>query len=448
MAEILADPSIPSKSLRQQVFPKRGGQQLVPFLGAGASLGASPGSGGKEAPKFPTNEELEAVLAKLGLSGEEFHRQRLLVRFSIALAYLMLQASNAGADAEADILEALVAAPYPPSAGRLVDLFATLSDHSAIRLSAASLLQRWPSQWDAPKSPEERKQWLREVQQAVTLLIDTAELYGAKDTLTTIAAHYETVTGRKNLWDQLAQIFRGKLTPTPTHLLIARAAANHLEMMHDTPYDKLSTAHYLIVSTNYDGLMEQALGKLPYVVLYLNRKKDYKVYAKFSASLGSELAKLQSRNKEAFPHKFVLDLDEPIVVLYKVHGCLAPGQTFADDSVVITDFDYEDYIAEMAKKGQLVPTAVSNLMHDKAFLFLGYSLSDWNIRTILTALMRRREEGQGRDYAVMKNISKSADAYCTRRHIVILNTGLDEFAQEITPPDRRSAAVEAVSVSE
>jgi hypothetical protein len=103
-----------------------------------------------------------------------------------------------------------------------------------------------------------------------------------------------------------------------------------------------------------------------------------------------------------------------------------------DDSVVITDFDYEDYIARMGRFGFMVPRGIGDLMNDRRFLFMGYSLSDWNIRTILTSLMRRRSEGSGRDRAVMKELSASARAYCERRNIEVVQTSLDEFASGIS----------------
>jgi len=150
---------------------------------------------------------------------------------------------------------------------------------------------------------------------------------------------------------------------------------------------------------------------------------------------------LIARHKGKSPKEFYLDVDKPMVVIFKVHGCLFRENKFEDDSVIITDFDYEDYIANMGQAAKLVvPTAAGLLMHGRSFLFLGYSLSDWNIRTIMTALMRKRAEGEsGRDYAVMKGISKSAEAYCTRRNITIIRTDLEDFGQEIqkrkpTPP--------------
>ena len=132
-------------------------------------------------------------------------------------------------------------------------------------------------------------------------------------------------------------------------------------------------------------------------------------------------------------------------MIFKIHGSLHPDNTAEEDSVVITDFDYEDYIAEMGKHGQLVvPTAASGLMHNKSFLFLGYSLADWNIRRILTTLIRRRAEGKGgKDYAVMKEVYTSASAYCKRRNINVLPMSLNDFYDEVDRHVRNTAATVA-----
>ena len=60
-----------------------------------------------------------------------------------------------------------------------------------------------------------------------------------------------------------------------------------------------------------------------------------------------------------------------------------------------------------------------------SFLFLGYSLRDWNIRAILHALSRHQLEK--RHWAVLLNPEKVERWLWKKREVQIIETPLDEF---------------------
>lgn len=415
MAEILEGSNIPYHDMTLKLFPTGEGQRLVPFLGAGAS--ASYPEKREPLPGFPSEQELDEVFKTLNL-GEDKATHRLFVTFGLAIAYLMAAADVRLSGETRNIVEELAKDLHPPSVGRLIELFAQLSSYSSFHESARKLVTRWPY----------AKQQLKQ-EQLIELLkafADITDLWS--DSLSSMAAYYENRSGRKPLWENLAKIFAGKRVPLEAHELIAEAAEHHLRLLgDDVEYGDIPKSHYLIVTTNYDGLMEKALEKRNLKTAVLSPKKDGTIHARFLCFTPVETAKMKKRNPAMPPKGFDLESDAPAVVLHKIHGSFDDS----DDNVVISDFDYEKYIARMAENGDLMPSAATTLMHDKAFLFLGYSLSDWNIRTILTALMKRREEGEDRDYAVMTDVPPAADAYCSRRQIIVLRTTVQSFAAEL-----------------
>ena len=77
---------------------------------------------------------------------------------------------------------------------------------------------------------------------------------------------------------------------------------------------------------------------------------------------------------------FDLSLDDRTVTL-KLHGAVDRKDPTLD-SFVITEDNYIDYLTRGDIAGQL-PVTVRERLGDSHFLFLGYSLRDWNLRVIL-----------------------------------------------------------------
>ena len=120
------------------------------------------------------------------------------------------------------------------------------------------------------------------------------------------------------------------------------------------------------------------------------------------------------------------------MVVYKIHGCLTAGQDLADDSVIISDNDYVDYISRMATNEGVVPAYVGTLIRRKPFLFLGYSLNDWNVRSMFQMIVRKRgDEFSVRDYSVMRSFTRFEERYCERNHVAIIHTDLQSFVSEL-----------------
>jgi hypothetical protein len=75
-----------------------------------------------------------------------------------------------------------------------------------------------------------------------------------------------------------------------------------------------------------------------------------------------------------------LALDERPVIM-KLHGAVDRGDK-KRDSYVLTENSYIDYLAGPPVSKQ-IPAALMAKMEESHFLFLGYSMRDWNLRVIL-----------------------------------------------------------------
>lgn len=114
------------------------------------------------------------------------------------------------------------------------------------------------------------------------------------------------------------------------------------------------------ITTNYDNLMERALtseGKEPTVITY---------------KVGTNAIEVASPPTE----------EKPIV--YKIHGSMDDPQ-----SMVVTEDDMVNWMAAVLMSDPPIPQAIRTLFKESV-LFIGYALTDWNIRVLLRA-MRGRE---------------------------------------------------------
>jgi hypothetical protein len=182
----------------------------------------------------------------------------------------------------------------------------------------------------------------------------------------------------------------------------------------------------LIVTTNYDNLMERALKQ---------RSREVKAVIQpihgfddtAQNNLITELADfaVQQRKKP--------NPNERGVILYKIHGSFVDDQD-EDKSleVIITEEDYIEFLTVVGQKDGGVPTQIKARMKDRTLLFLGYSLEDWDFRTIFKGLVEplgRRE--RLRSFALQKDSSSFWRDYWKNKEVIIYNLDLYEFAEEL-----------------
>lgn len=191
-----------------------------------------------------------------------------------------------------------------------------------------------------------------------------------------------------DLYDWLRALFNAQYRPSSVHCFLAKVAGRLREL--DTP-------RQLIVTTNYDFALETAFDEAgeEYDVVWYEAKRNDPSHGKFWHRAWRPPAE-RPPHKEPVepelieePNKCVnrFSFDSRTVVL-KVHGAVDPYDG-THDSFVIAEDHYIDYLSQ-GDIAEAIPLQLKLRMDRTNFLFLGYSLSDWNLRVFLNRIFRGR----------------------------------------------------------
>ena len=182
-----------------------------------------------------------------------------------------------------------------------------------------------------------------------------------------------------SLYDELHDLFDADYPPTWLHYFLARLARHTREA-------EAVDEFMLLATTNYDDAVEQAFrhdGKPYDLITYIGDGTD-----------GGLLRHIPFEGEPSVirvPHEYTdLPLDRRTVIAKIFH--VAVGRLNVEDSFVITEDDYIDYLTQ-ADIAQLFPVTLAEKIERSHFLFLGYALRDWNVRVMLYRLW---EEGTKR----------------------------------------------------
>jgi SIR2-like domain len=232
--------------------------------------------------------------------------------------------------------------------------------------------------------------------------------------------------------------------PNELHRLIARVA---------------KIKPMLIITTNYDDLLEQAFdeAKIPFEVIATNAVD---LAYPSCPTVGSEPTELGPEKAGGILHRIsnnpnkkfetvpaddiIFDLNKRSVI-YKIHGSVPSVQDNSDvnDSggYLIAEEDYARFLGRMAHG--LIPNVIMMELRAKrkigpvkvpaySFLFLGYSMQDWNLRVLLEEL----QVGQGRrteelHYAIMLGGDLIEKQLLDKQRIRAIDYDLGKFATEV-----------------
>jgi hypothetical protein len=238
-----------------------------------------------------------------------------------------------------------------------------------------------------------------------------------RDDLAKVSSYFTEISGRRRLRDRLRQVLAGDYPSGPLHNLLAAVPA-----------------HQVIVVTNYDSLVEQAFkaANKPYdLVIHPADRKDIA-----NAILWWPHGEAEPKVKT--PNELDIDLGETTVI-YKMHGTLF-RDTDKWDNFVITEEDYIEFLSRMTTN-TAVPSLFYEYFRDRSFLFLGYSLRDWNLRVVLKNLSKplaSRSAVAGADqdeplpsWAIQHDPSELEQTLWRRRGVHIFDVTLDEFVAKL-----------------
>lgn len=243
----------------------------------------------------------------------------------------------------------------------------------------------------------------------------------APDDLAKVASYYSDVAKRPALRRKLRELLTGTYQPGPLHKFLASL---------DKPQ--------VIVVTNYDTLVEQAFEKIdkPYdLVVYAadSKKKDVN-NAVLWRPYGQKL-------QAVAPNELHIDLKKTTVI-FKMHGSIfrsndkEPDSRTAEelDSFVITEEDYVEFLARMTNNRAIPPIFIPYFTN-RCFLFLGYSLRDWNLRVVLRNISKflkdRTDEDDLPSWAIQSGVSELDRRLWSKRGVDIYDVKVDDFIEEI-----------------
>ena len=169
----------------------------------------------------------------------------------------------------------------------------------------------------------------------------------------------------------------------------------------------------LIVTTNYDRLMERALAA---------EGRDYELIVQpidgFTARRQRELTESLAAHDK--------------LILYKLHGSFA--EAGGDEPLIISEEDYIGYLRIAGVKNKGVPALVQEKIVDSTLLFLGYGLQDWDFRVIYKTLVEGLPpQKKRRSFAVQLDPSPFWVDYwgSDEKKVDIYNLDLYDFGKQL-----------------
>jgi hypothetical protein len=234
-------------------------------------------------------------------------------------------------------------------------------------------------------------------------------LIGSTPDLALIASWAEHVQGtREYVNDNLHRSFAVKCSPGVLHHTIAGVEATRL-----------------FITTNYDDLLEQALApREPHLIVDRGSQGLWVTAAGKEPEqvppTGDRMYELLNDPKTQLPSR-------PII--FKMHGSVDKAEP-DKDCYLITEEDYVDFLGR--DSGYYVPPYINALMQGKDFLFLGYSLGDWNVRVILRKLLKRTPTAKPvKCWAIVSGKTQVAQQVWQAQNLNIYPMDLPEFATEL-----------------
>jgi hypothetical protein len=234
--------------------------------------------------------------------------------------------------------------------------------------------------------------------------------------LAKVASYFVDASGRPTLREYLRDIFNRNFQLCEIHRFLAELPAPQL-----------------IVTTNYDDLIERAFreaGKPFDLVIHATDRKENEA---------SVLWWEHGAKEPQFVPPNTLDIDlETKIVIYKMHGSV---DRLLDKyhSYVVSEEDYIDFLSRMTTQ-TAVPALFASHFRPRQFLFLGYSLSDWNFRVVLrnldtplpgqvTATGAAPAGAESRSWAIQYQPSRLERKLWDARHVNIYDFDINEFTR-------------------
>jgi hypothetical protein len=238
-----------------------------------------------------------------------------------------------------------------------------------------------------------------------------AQFPGEPTDLLAVAQYCDEAAGRDLLKQQLHAIFASAEYP--------------LGSLHR--YLASIDAPLIVVTTNYDDLLERAFDDVPHHLVVHATDPKY----------GEQILWQppgESRLEPISPNRLAIDVDRETVI-YKMHGtAVVDGELPVEESgqYVITEDDYVNFLTRLTKRKAL-PVGFAKPFERRNFLFLGYALRDWNLRVIMKQVHTKARQLQKiRSWAIDEKPSPLEQAFWLSRGVKIYRESIDVFVERLS----------------
>lgn len=243
---------------------------------------------------------------------------------------------------------------------------------------------------------------------ALQLAEQTRFPHGQEPNLATVAQWYELVAGRRPLHRTLRTVFAPRsVAPMALHRWLAGIQVP-----------------LLIVTTNYDDLIEQAFDEA-------GKPYDLVVHTTDPA-IGDRVLWWPHGVEEpqlACPTELDIRLDLTPVI-YKMHGGIDRSLA-SRDQYVVTEDDYIDFLTRLTAH-TAVPSIFAEPFQSRHFLFLGYGLRDWNLRVVLHRVQKDlHRAGDLTSWAIDAQPSALEQRFWQKRGVEVVTMTIADFLGEI-----------------
>jgi hypothetical protein len=218
------------------------------------------------------------------------------------------------------------------------------------------------------KSPWEVGRFLPSGQELAHMLAERSRYPDDFDyNLLLVAQYVAAILGEGQLYRYLHAVYDADYPPTSVHRLLARLPGLLRER---------SRPQLVVLTTNYDDLVERALAEAgePFDVVWYEAKRGPVEGYFLHRPPDGDVVTIDRPNQYTG-----LALAERPVIL-KLLGSIDRTEP-RRDSYVVTEDSHIDYLAGR-DVGAQIPFALLERMANSHFLFLGYSMRDWNLRMI------------------------------------------------------------------
>ena len=243
--------------------------------------------------------------------------------------------------------------------------------------------------------------------------------------LARISQYGDLKEGAGALYEKLHSLFAPEFPPTNVHKFLAALPSAQPER------SRPENRNLLIVTTNYDDLMERALEHCDVVFYdpddtparFWHRKPD------------------RTSQKIYDPARYEYQFFDERPVVLKIHGTIDRSNQ-GREGYVITEDHYIEYLATEPLE-TLLPKEFLTKLRNNHLLFFGYSLRDWNLRVFLRRLRRNPKQAYT-PWAVLPSANWMEEKFWAPHKVdiikVTLETYIDELQRELAGRSTSAAA--------